>query len=147
MGLDVSHNAWRGSYSAFSRWRWKLAAVAGLPPLGLMDGFFERGAYDDPFKELAREFPNIAETYYDALPIPWDALKPDPLHVLLHHSDCDGQIDPTDCGPIADRLEELLPLLPTEPDPGHIGDWQEKTRKFIAGCRAAAAASEPLEFS
>ena len=28
MGLDCSHNAWHGAYSAFMRWRQKLADVA-----------------------------------------------------------------------------------------------------------------------
>src|SRR5690348_13110424 len=102
MGLDVSHDAWHGAYSAFSRWRNKLAEVAGLPPLGLMEGFFERGKYTDPFTMLAREFPNLAEDYYACLPIRWDALKPDPLHYLLNHSDCDGYISPGRCKRIAD---------------------------------------------
>lgn len=38
MGLDCSHNAWHGAYSAFMRWRIKLAEVAGLPPLEFMEG-------------------------------------------------------------------------------------------------------------
>jgi hypothetical protein len=68
------------------------------------------------------------------------------LHELLYHSDCEGQIAPDRCGPIADALEALLDLLPNEDAGGHIGSWQEKTRQFVRGLRAAAAASEPLDF-
>lgn len=31
MGLDVSHDAWHGAYSAFTRWRNCLAEDAGYP--------------------------------------------------------------------------------------------------------------------
>jgi hypothetical protein len=146
MGLDCSHDAWHGAYSAFMRWRNKLAEVAGLPPLQLMEGFFVKGEYTDPFRTLAREYPESAENFYACLPIKWDALKPDPLYYLLYHSDCDGHIPPGRCKRIAGRLEQLLPLLPDEDDGGHIGSWKEKTQTFIDGLRAAAAANEPLEF-
>jgi hypothetical protein len=33
MGLDTTHDCWHGAYSAFMRWRRKLAEVAGYPPL------------------------------------------------------------------------------------------------------------------
>lgn len=119
MGLDTSHDAWHGAYSAFHRWRNEIAKAADIPPLDSMEGF--GGA------------------------VRWDQLKPDPLHVLLHHSDCDGEIAPEDCAKIADRLEELLPKLPDGDHP-HIGNWRDKTQRFIDGCRAAAAANEPLDF-
>ena len=146
MGLDTTHGCWHGAYSAFMRWRQKIAAVAGLPPLMLMDGFFDRGSYSDPFARMAKNYPNIAEGYYDSLPIRWDALKPDVLHVLLHHSDCDGDIAHEHCGPIADRLDELLQLLPKGDGGGHIGNWRDKTQCFIDGLRAADEAGESVEF-
>ena len=40
MGLDTSHNAWHGAYSAFMTWRKKIAHLAGFPPLELMEGFY-----------------------------------------------------------------------------------------------------------
>jgi hypothetical protein len=146
MGLDTSHDAWHGAYSAFMRWRQKIAQVAGIPPLELMEGFWEKGSYRDPFTEMAKHFPASAAQYYDSLPIKWSALKPDPLHVLLHHSDCEGTIGPKACAKIADRLEALLPLLPTGDSGGHIGDYRDKTQAFIDGCRKAAAANESLIF-
>lgn len=146
MGLDTSHGAWHGAYSAFMRWRQKIAAVAGLPPLELMEGFFEKGSYGDPFTEMAKKYPHSADAYYESLPIMWDALKPSPILELLHHSDCEGQILATSCGPIADALEELLPELEGEDGGGHIGNYVDKTKTFIAGLRAAAEANEPLDF-
>lgn len=146
MGLDTTHGCWHGAYSAFMRWREELAKVAGLPPLCLMEGFFDRGSYRDPLAPYAERYRESAATIYACLPIKWDALKPDPLHALLYHSDCDGEIAAEECGPIADSLERLLPLLPPGDGGGHIGDWREKTQTFIDGLRRAAAANEPVGF-
>lgn len=146
MGLDTSHDAWHGAYSAFMRWRIMIAKWAGMPPLELMEGFWEKGSYRDPFVEYAKSSPNLAQQYYDSLPIRWSSLKPDPLHKLLFHSDCDGEIASEDCGPIADRLKELLPLLPKGDSGGHIGDYRDKTQQFINGLRRAAEAGENLLF-
>lgn len=155
MGLDTTHSAWHGAYSAFMRWREKIAEVAGLPPLQLMEGFFcpssganEMGStttfYLGPRPdELTKGCIHRIEA---ALPIKWEALKPSPLHELLQHSDCDGEIPADSCGPIADDLEKLLPFLPDGDAGGHIGVWRDKTRQFIDGLRAAAAANEPLGF-
>jgi hypothetical protein len=76
----------------------------------------------------------------------WSETPADPLLVLIAHADDEGHIHPEQAGPLADRLEALLPLLPSEPDSGHIGDWHEKTKAFIAGLRCAAAAHEDVEF-
>lgn len=158
MGLDTSHDAWHGAYSAFMRWRTKIAEVAGLPPLQLMEGFFVPQREKD-----AKDWDGTIPTIYlgpstdemtrnsilrmeESLPIQWAALKPSPLHELLYHSDCDGEIPAAACGPIADELEKLLPLLPDEEAGGHIGVWRDKTQKFIDGLRAAAAANESLDF-
>jgi hypothetical protein len=80
------------------------------------------------------------------LPIKWSSLKPDPLHVLLDHSDCDGYIKVSDARKIAKRLEEILPLLPDEDAGGHIGNWREKTQTFIDGLKRAVAERKRVEF-
>ena len=145
MGLDTSHDAWHGAYSAFMRWRQKIAQAAGLPPLELMEGFFEPDSYRDPFREYAKAWPDLAKAFYGSLPIKWECLRPDPLYVLLSHSDRDGEIVASDCGPIADRLEQLMPLLKGDGG-GHIGDYRDKTEQFIKGLRKASKAGEPLDF-
>ena len=151
MGLDTSHGCWHGAYSAFMRWRQKLAEVAGLPPLMLMEGFFERGSYHDPLKREADFLKSIdcihaIDSMYAGLPIRWEALKSDPLHILLSHSDCDGDIHHQDCKPISDRLREILPLLPDSDGGGHIGAWREKTQAFIDGLVLAHERGESVDF-
>lgn len=74
------------------------------------------------------------------------------LFEFLKHSDCDGEISPSMCLRVASDLEELLPQVQAlgSVAAGHIlnrGGYVEVLRKFIAGCREAAAAGEPLIFS
>jgi hypothetical protein len=154
MGLDTTHGAWHGAYSAFMRWRTKIAELAGIP-LPIMEGFYEAPggtSWDKAAEGKDQENYNLwpfnahFRHTHPSLPVKWESLKPDPLHVLLYHSDCDGEIAPEDCGKIADRLEELMPLLPSAEEAGHIGNWKDKTKQFIDGCRAAAKAGEPLGF-
>lgn len=153
MGLDCSHNAWHGAYSAFMQWRRKIAEVAGLPPLDLMEGFYDKL---DSF-DVCCGFPTLhcghpADTRQqiknidERLPIKWECLKPSPLHELLYHSDCDGEISSENCAAIADALEDLIPLFPDEDHPGHIGNWKNKTQKFVDGLRLAAQSGEALRF-
>lgn len=124
MGLSVSHDCWSGSCTAFSRFRRALARAAGMPDLGLMDGF---GRSDG------------------GLPIAWDSLRPDAVHHLLNHSDCDGVLKVEVLLPLAERLEELAQLL--ESDGVEGPRWADCARAFASGCRDAAAAGEQVEFS
>jgi len=139
MGLDTSHNAWSGAYSAFHTWQKMIADAAGLPPLVLMEGFYRplygRGCSSPPMEDLD-----------ELLPIKWDCLKPSPLHELLCHSDCEGEIPADHCAAIADALEAVIPKLPEKDVGGHIGNVRKKTQRFVDGLRAAAEAGEPLDF-
>ena len=118
MGLDTSHDCWTGAYSGFLRWRKKVCEVAGYGDIMERQGFGGN-----------KEWPE------------------DPLSILLSHSDCDGEIEHKDCYPIAIRLEELLPGLKAAGEGGgHIGDYAEKTQKFIDGLRLAADEKENVEF-
>ena len=119
MGLDVSHGCWSGAYSAFARWRVEIARVAGID-LKSMEGY--------------------------GGDVSWETLRPDVLHVLLDHSDCDGSIPWEFTEKLAVRLTELLPLLGGDGG-GHIGLYREKTQEFIDGLLLAHGANEPVEFS
>ncbi len=131
MGLDVTHNAWCGAYSAFMRWREHIAKTAGLPPLRSMEGY--QSVLD----------PNAVKS-----PIAWDSIDMQPaLKVLMTHSDCEGDIDVEHLEPLAAELERLAAAMVDDGDDGHIrGGMRSTTLKFAAGCRAAAAAGEPLKF-
>jgi len=152
MGLDTSHGCWHGAYSAFMRWRQELAKVVGYPPLELMEGFWdtEKAVLGNPFwlQYESDKKQNYTGDYsiWRRLPIRWDCLKPSALQILLHHSDCEGEIRWQDCRDIALALEKLIPSLPQTPDNGHIGDWKEKTRTFIKGLRLAAKNKENVLF-
>ena len=69
-----------------------------------------------------------------------------PSNVLMNHSDCNGSIDATVCGPLADALEELLPYLPDDP---HVPLYINPTRRtevFVRGLRVASKDGEPIYF-
>lgn len=153
MGLDISHGTWHGAYSAFMTWRTKIAFLAGLPPLELMEGYYGDNM-SNPFAMLDIKYPDKdaldvwkINEIRKSLPVKWDCLKPNPLHELLYHSDSDGYINYSKCSKIADELEKLLPLLEKEEDAGgHIGNWKTKTETFISGLRLAAKKREKLQF-
>lgn len=149
MGLDTSHDCWHGAYSAFMRWRKEICKVAGLPPLELMEGFYvPLKAHGLPtlYHGVGTREENYLTDLEQFLPISWDCLKPSPLHKLLHHSDCDGELAWEDCGSIADSLEALIPKFPIGEVGGHIGNWRDKTQLFIDGLRRASAAKENVDF-
>lgn len=148
MGLDTSHDCWHGAYSAFSRWRDKLAEAAGYTfhKTSLWEG--GSPVYDIP----SLDWGNIEATIGNDLLGKWPTIPvrpdgtPDPLIILLAHSDCEGELQTEYLTPLADRLTELLPALEGQDGGGHIGNYVEKTQTFIDGLRRAAAAGENVEF-
>ena len=132
MGLDVSHDAFSGAYSAFNRLRQVIAkSFGGSFPPHEDKSLDEEAWYWGPGHDPATT-PGLAE--------------------FMRHSDCDGEISPEACANIADELEVLLPKIaevaPAELS-GHIardGGYVEAVKRFMAGCRRAAEANEPLEF-
>lgn len=79
MGLDFSHGAANWSYGGFSRFREKLGKEIGIE-LRITDYF------DGTF---------------------WETVT-DPITPLLNHSDCDGELTPSECAEVAPRLRELI---------------------------------------
>ncbi len=133
MGLDCSHDAFHGAYSAFNRFRRFILKSTGgsYPP------------HDN--KDLDDIFWYLGEGY--------DTETHKGLAEFFSHSDCDGEISPEMCQVVADELENILPnieeLANTEQATGHIlgnGGYVEVTKQFIEGCRLAYKNEEPLRF-
>ena len=161
MGLDTTHGCWSGPYSSFGRWREEIARVVGVP-LPLMEGFY--GGVSTGFDlteplEWARPREGgplggfngvVLHAWIEAvrpwLPIRWESLEPDPIHVLLNHSDAEGEIAVADLIPLAERLEQIAPLLPDEPKWHRRESARAKALQFAAGLREAAAEGVPVEF-
>ena len=149
MGLDVSHDAWRGAYSAFSRWRHMLAEAAGYEVAEIVEEVHEwpgRHDYKVTRPLVLIDWGHIKPENYKGVWAEEDEPS-DPLIYLIAHSDCDGHMTPRHARLLADRLEGILPLLPDEVTPGHIGNPRAKTRAFIDGCRAAHKANQRLRFA
>lgn len=134
MGLNCSHDAFRGAYSSFSRLREFIAKSIG-------------GSYP-PHKDDSL---NPGMWYWGE----GYSLESHPgLYEFLTHSDCDGEISPEMCVHVADELEAVLPMVEEMeakegPGAGHIfrdGGYTAVTKRFIQGCRQAAEANEPLIF-
>lgn len=149
MGLDCSHDAFGGAYSAFNRFRQCVAEAIG-------GSFPEHYQYapggkviEDENGRLKRK-PGLDETriYFGEGYTPYTHVG---LFIFLAHSDCDGEISAEDCVKVADELEDLIPKIDALgwESSGHIeraGGFVAVTKQFIAGCRRAASAGEPLVF-
>lgn len=130
MGLDCSHDAFHGTYSAFNSFRHMVGKAIG-------------GSYP-PHSE-----PNLdSDSWYGP-----EGSEPEDnpgISIFLSHSDCDGSISPEDCALVAEDLEKILPQMDSYGSGGgHIaraGGYGAVCRKFINGCRWAAANNECLEF-
>jgi len=151
MGLDCSHDAFHGAYSAFNRFRQAVCFALGdgssFPPHYQYnsDGSLKEDA-QGRVMYLADLEPN---SFY--WPDDYSREKNPGLWEFLVHSDCDGEISPEMCVKVANELEAVLPKVEALGwvSVGHIaarGGFVEVLRKFIAGCRAAAAEGVPLGF-
>lgn len=143
MGLNVSHDAWTGAYGAFGRWRQHLAEVAGYAVAKVQ--WLPADAWDGPRDTVLIDWGHITKANRQG---EWtEAERPkDPLIYLIAHSDCDGVIHPVEAALLADRLQELLPLLDESKSGGHIQSMRQKTGQFIAGLRDAVSRDETVEF-
>ena len=137
MGLDCSHDAFHGAYSAFNRFRKAVARA--------MNGSFP--PHDPPVHPDGTRMEDDSWYWGDG----YTAETHPGIALFLSHEDCDGILTPEECLLVARDLEGLLPMLDTYgPGDGHIaraGGYGEVARQFIAGCLAAAAAQEDLVFA
>ncbi len=149
MGLDCSHDAFHGAYSAFNRLRQEVCRAAGgsFPPHWKRNPDGTRVEKDgNPVRDPSLDDGSwyIGDEYTSE--------SSPGLFEFLNHSDCDGEISPEMCKLVADELEDIMPKFKESlpPSGGHIalqGGYVNVLRKFIEGCRAAYAAGEPLIFS
>lgn len=152
MGLNCSHEAFDGAYSAFNSFRQVVMKAFGgsFPPhnfQGFRNGVITREDLTGEAEPLDNSLIYFSDPRSDK-----KVDVPDGLYEFLTHSDCDGEISPEMCAKVADDLESLLPKIEAmtgTPWSGHVegrGGYASVTRRFIAGCRAANKANEPLEF-
>jgi hypothetical protein len=137
MGLGTSYDCWSGAYSAFNRWRDGLAKAAGY---AIQDVKWDDGM---TVSTVLIDWGHITS---ENLMGEWKMPPGDALIILIAHSDCEGVIKHEHCAILADRLEELLSLLPAGGGGGHIRDWRETTQTFIKGLRQAHLANGDVEF-
>lgn len=149
MGLDCSHDAFHGAYSAFNRLRQVVAqSIKGSYGPHYLYHFRGEPAKDKQSWFIRDESLDENHWYWG----PGYSKETNPgLYEFFCHSDCDGEISPEMCVTVADELEAILPKIEAIDDggAGHIaarGGYTEVVRKFIAGCREAASAGEPLDF-
>lgn len=142
--MTVSHGCYNGMQMFFTKWRHAVAKAADIP-VELMEGWIEADLINaslDASPLFAKEI--LERHIIEWLPIKWTALKPDILHVLLHHGDDTGIIEVEYLSPLAERLEGLIPSIKN----GSNGiDYQAITQKFVDGLRFAASKNEVIEFS
>lgn len=123
MGIDFSHTQAQWSYTGFGAFRRTLALFEGFE-LDDMDGF---GGDRD-----------------------WSTVQTD-LAPLLNHSDCDGEMSPSECRLVAPRLRQVIDeLWPAERAVWEIDPGAHLNRRsglaLADGMDAAVAADEHLQF-
>lgn len=123
MGLDTTHGAWHGAYSAFNRFRHELALRIGID-------LKEYIGYDFGPEQGTKELESIDH----------------PLMDLFNHSDCDGILTPEQCKKIADGLDMVIKASIPDEDNYHGMSFIERCITFRDGCLLAYSRKENLEF-
>jgi len=149
MGLNCSHDAFDGAYSAFNRLRQAVCFVAGgsYPPHYTYkeNGDLLKDHNDDPIMKTQFR----GDWFY--LSDKMDQLTHPGLWEFCSHSDCDGSISPGMCKKVADELEALLPAMRELKwvTGGHLdryNGYAGSLERFIAGCRLAHRSRQSLKF-
>lgn len=144
MGLDTTHGAFNGAYSAFNRFRQIVAKAMG-------------GSYPPHEKNLVCGDGDVIlnpdqNRFY--VPGSWATFQIERpgLSAFLVSNDCEGKFSPELCKQMADELEALLPDIEKLDDGGggHIerdGGFVAVTKKYIAGCRLAHENNETMVYN
>jgi hypothetical protein len=125
MGLDVTHNCWRGSYSKFYQFRKEIERVADIKS---WESIVLREDDSDNYEYIWD---------YDV-----DGVRPregqDPLIALTYHSDCEGYIHRDDAEGLVRRLREIVPDMEEH--------WRPYAIRFAEGAQQAVESGEDIEF-
>jgi hypothetical protein len=149
MGLDTTHGAFHGAYSAFNRFRQVVAKAMGgsWPP------------HEKPL--VCSDGDVIVEPDNERFYVPgksWSTFQIERpgLSAFIGSQDCEGIFSPDTCKNMADELEALLPAIERVEKEwvesrswGHIardGGFVEVTKRYIEGCRLAHSLNEDLEY-
>jgi len=140
ISVRVEPDCFTGGALEFLNWRLLIARAAG---------YGVQGWEQDDVTYLLPNIDYESMTVENILGI-WDIEPEDVLLVLLAHSDEEGAIYPIHMGPLADRLEELLPELAQfsqheEDSPAQTTEVLV-TQRFIDGVRAALSADTAITF-
>lgn len=143
MGLDTTHGAFHGAYSAFLRFRQVVAKAMG-------------GSYPPHEKSFVCSDGDVIiepdqKRFY--VPGTWEVFQIERpgLTAFLLSNDCEGEFSPETCKQMADEIEALLPEIEKLDDGGggHIerdGGFVAVTKRYIEGCRLAHSLNENLEY-
>ena len=138
MGLDTTHGCWNGGYGAFNKFRYGLGKLIGIN----LDDYYGYRNSDKtpPYKDLVTINNGIGP--------------------LLDHSDCDGELTPSECQRIFDGMQQIVDDSKNDIKlKDDVDDYQYnvyeineekwlsmKIHKFMDGCREAIVANENVEF-
>lgn len=130
MGLDTTHDAWHGPYSAFREFRDELGKVSG----------FNVKNYDwDSItnEQLLGHWGDVKPEIKDGI---YDTPRHDPILYLLIHQDCEGEIE-------YQHLPGLMKSLETLRSNFDLSDYTEESLdQFIEGIKSAIDAGQSLGF-
>ena len=152
MTLAISHDIYTGTYQGFDEWRLHLAKLTGRRVQ-----YFEKKPYVSPYTgriclftgELIIADPEDLNdpAADDATMGEWLRTPDNPLEVIFLHRDAEGYIYPPQAIPLADALEEIIPLINPADVTESADNILEMTRNFVNGLRRAAAAGEKIVFA
>lgn len=154
MGLDTTHGAWSGSYSSFNEWRTWVASKIGIP-LDLMEGYYtsDPNNADMNWIHSSNCTGRGANQFRLILPLRYSAFRPNPLHALLNHSDCNGHLTVTQCKGIAKELGLILKVTERhiiscdqQIENAYETKMYDYTERFMKGCQAAVRKKQRIEF-
>lgn len=130
MGLNTSHGAWDGSYSCFNTFRYAAASRINV---------------------------NLDE-YFGYNPMGTKSLDDidHPLRYLFDHSDCDGELNESECTMIAFGLGQVMNAIALDDIIDNVllcgrsnyrmQEFYQDCEKFKNGCMLAVKKKEPLVF-